>query len=1285
MSHSPYLVKGRLVRRDNQQGIHGLLVEAWDEDISCDDCLGWDLTNRDGSFAISFHEEDFDEPYEGAPEIYLKIRDRDGRLIHDTRSQKRICQPGHTVEINHALVPDTLWWHRQTPVSWECPDDPLLPEIVIEDIQEALTLVTSSRQHGYNQRLEALICTIPPINLLNNIMSDACATLQGDLAAAGRYRDLLDALCAVRPKGKSCGHATIDDIFANPTPAPSGHCPPTEPEDPCAEPDPHEPDCPCKPSLIARDKTKTLLMAALHIACNHEKSAKTYVKTILDQVARYEFLASLHRAAVKALYGDAAALVQFRDLLELFLYPGTDQGCGCKCGGLSCCACLDQEMIACLRQMVGLWQKIHCYTVTTVQPERACPGEEIVIKGHGFGDKAGQIAFRRKGSMALGTPINVADWCDDQITVVVPEEAGCGLQLYLPVNTIEVCGRFLEYRPTGCMEADFAGTSAEILQFTVKGRQDGECLEPGAVLPIRWKTCAADRVRVEIVNADSGAVIAAQDPAEPRGRWDFTQTYFTETTHVTVRVAAVGKCKPPQVSAEMSFRFQRQPNLTVQGLEITQAIQHYRAAAHLTDAGDRGADNSLRLVTNKTAWVRTYLRSGQSPAFDNGQLADVNGTLTVERRVGGVWSTIATLPSQNGPVTAEDSFINFDAERGNIDNTLNFIVPAAMMTGLLRFTVNVESPYADCPGNTAVGSATVDVNLTQTLNAAFITIGYNGPDASGMNTLNLAAPTLADCQAETSWAMTTYPVSGAPNVRIAGTFTTNTPLNDPRSCPGCCSPNWGTLLPQVAALVAADQAANPGPWVYYGLINNGIPVNVPGCNGVATGGLAGRPQTYAHEIGHQFGLPHARCGNAGSGNASYPIYEPYDLPVDVPATPVSSTNWTMASIGEYGLDINNGNIANPNTAEDFMSYCSPRWISVFTHNYLVNRMELTPTTIPTGSGAATNRVIQDNEPNFTKRTDVIKPLVYLIGTLSADGEVAMSSVARLETRYLVGDGRSTRYIAQLLGEEGQIISQDVMYAYTADGCGSDDSSGCGGGCQGCGCADSGRQDKGPVMLKGMLDDLAPGQTLRIVKDGETVWERTAPKERPQVSNIRAQMLKDGRFSLSWRGQSTSEGQDEYWIRWSRDGQNWHALMVGVTDNTIHLDPEQLPSGEIQFQVMVHDGFYTTTVESNTVEIAARPPAVTILYPKQDDLAYDERQLHLWGTADSRAGHELAEEQFVWHINGEEVGRGRDIWVENPGTGEHKIQLSVTDGELEGVAETAVTIQPTTPTPPVDVK
>ena len=264
-----------------------------------------------------------------------------------------------------------------------------------------------------------------------------------------------------------------------------------------------------------------------------------------------------------------------------------------------------------------------------------------------------------------------------------------------------------------------------------------------------------------------------------------------------MRITAFGRCEPPQVSRQIDLVFQRRPNLHVQGIEVTQAIQHYRADQHLTDPADRGPDNSLRLVTNKTAWVRAYLRSGQDPTFDNGQLAGVTarcGSSGASAACGEPSRRSRRRTARSPPKTR---FASYDAERGNIDTTLNFVVPAKLMTGLLRFTVDVRGPFAPCPGHIASRSTQVDVNLQQTLNAAFITIGYNGPNAARTGNIVLPAPTLADCQAETSWAMTTYPVSGAANVRIAGTFVTNTPIDDPRSCPGCCSPNWGPLLAQI--------------------------------------------------------------------------------------------------------------------------------------------------------------------------------------------------------------------------------------------------------------------------------------------------------------------------------------------------------------------------------------------------------------------------------------------------------------------------------------------------------
>jgi hypothetical protein len=893
-----------------------------------------------------------------------------------------------------------------------------------------------------------------------------------------------------------------------------------------------------------------------------------------------------------------------------------------------------------------------------VRPPRACPGEEILIVGCGFGDRPGRVRFRATAGGSTTLFGQVTSWCDERISVVVPQGAGCGLSIELPPSTIALCGRFLRLRRTGCLDRDFEGTSAQILRFDIQGHTPGECpLQPGEPLRVRWNTCAADRVRVELIDLANGAVIAAQDPAASNGRWDFTATNFTRTIRMRVRITAFGRCEPPQVSRQLDLVFQRRPNLQVQGLEVTQAVQHYRADQHLTDPADRGPDNSLRLVTNKTAWVRTYLRSGQDPGFDSGQLAGVTGTLRVERRVGGVWGTIATLAPQNGSITAEDSFAGYDAERGNIGTTLNFVVPANLMSGLLRFTVDVRGPFAPCPGHTASRSTLVDVNLQQTLNAAFITIGYNGPNAARTGNIVLAAPNLAACQAETSWAMTTYPVSGVANVRVAGTFVTNTPIDDPRSCPGCCSPNWGPLLTQIGALVALDQAANPGqPWVYYGIIANGIPVNVPGCSGGATGGVAGQPVTYAHEIGHQFGLPHARCGNAGNGNPNYPVYEPYDLPVDPPNT----ANWTMASIGEYGLDINSGAIANPIDFEDFMSYCGPRWISKFTYDFLTNIAELTPVVVPTGAGAP--RVIVDPSPGFEPDEQAIAPFIHLLGSIGVDGTVEVGNVARIETCYRRGAGRQTGYVAQHLDAEGQVLAQDVLYVYGDEGC-------CGEG-QGhdkkpCGCG--GEETPRPVFFKAMLKDTAPGASLRIVKRGETVWERKGDARPPKLDAVRARLAKNGDLELSWHLGVGAKDAD-IWVRWSGDeGKTWHALTAGLRGQSATIPAEQLPSGVVRFELLAHDGFHTTRATSEAVQLPQRPPSVVILYPSAGGRVYGDRQIHLWGSASSHTGRSIDGAAARWYIDGNPVGEGLDVWVDNPGTGRHELALVVEEAGLQGRA------------------
>jgi hypothetical protein len=623
MSNATYILTGHVTRKDTGVGIHGLHVEAWDDDLLCDDCLGSDLTNSDGSFSVVFRAADFKEKFEGKPEVYLKIFDRDCRLIYDTRDDRRSCHPAEPLRFEISLVADTLWWHFSRPVSWNRPDGALVPAKVMDEIEEAVEWLASSGQVGYTAGLDAVLCSDPPIHLFDNIVQDAWDTLQGDLEAAGRYRDVLEALCAWEAGECCCGnddcyHKLIKSIFRDEwkdKPRKRKKCVCSQKhrkkkKEPCDEgkPDKDVP-CPCQESLISVEKATILFTAALHISCGHRKTARTYLLALLGQLCRFEYLGALHRAAVPALCGDQKAQDHFRDLVEFMgtecqveerrrsRFPVRDPLCCCE-------ICLPSELEQCLRDAVRAWSQITCYTVSKVDPARACRGEEIVIFGEGFGDVAGWVTFRQKGSLEFGPVAQPSDGCDDRIVVDVPRRAGCGLVPSLPADTVQICDRFLEYRSTGCIKSGFEGTSPEILKFAVKGRSDGDCLEPGEPLQIRWKTCAVDAVRVEIINEANNAVIASQDPADARGSWDFTQTNFTSTTRIRVQITAEGQCEPNEAVRQISFIYQREPNLTVDGIEVTQAIQYYRAAQHLTDPADRGPDNSLRLVTNKTALRR---------------------------------------------------------------------------------------------------------------------------------------------------------------------------------------------------------------------------------------------------------------------------------------------------------------------------------------------------------------------------------------------------------------------------------------------------------------------------------------------------------------------------------------------------------------------------------------------------------------------------------------------------------------------------------------------------------
>jgi hypothetical protein len=63
---------------------------------------------------------------------------------------------------------------------------------------------------------------------------------------------------------------------------------------------------------------------------------------------------------------------------------------------------------------------------------------------------------------------------------------------------------------------------------------------------------------------------------------------------------------------------------------------------------------------------------------------------------------------------------------------------------------------------------------------------------------------------------------------------------------------------------------------------------------------------------------------------------------------------------------------------------------------------------------------------------------------------------------------------------------------------------------------------------------------------------------------------------------------------------------------------------------------------------------------------------------SRPGGEPFDpDAYIWRIDGREVGRGPDIWVDNPGAGQHELRLSVSDRGRTGTARSSFEVLPTT--------
>jgi hypothetical protein len=376
--------------------------------------------------------------------------------------------------------------------------------------------------------------------------------------------------------------------------------------------------------------------------------------------------------------------------------------------------------------------------------------------------------------------------------------------------------------------------------------------EAGREIPIpSW---AGPRWTVEnaTVAAPSGATLTTLAPGQTIATVDVAG----------IRKDAVVRVNPPAV------------RLRVSAVYLNQSVQRL--------------DGSVPLVAGRDALLRVFV-TGDQPSFFR---AGVRATL---QRLGALVGTYE--------MERTDEAIPTGIEQGALTSSWNVLLDGTQIQPGTSLVIEADPdgavPLAEGSQTRypAIGAAALDVRLVPkfwlrmvpVFQTAFGTTGRVG----STNLLSWMKPLVGK-----------FPLAER-DVDIRAVYSTDARLDT--------DDGWLQLLREIEALRDADGSMR----YYYGVHTNPPNARYGGLGYVGWPAAIGYDQavdgweTFAHELGHNFGLYHAPCGGPGGVDPEFPYVD--------------------GGIGVFGYDLINRVARHPATYKDLMTYCGPEWISDYNY------------------------------------------------------------------------------------------------------------------------------------------------------------------------------------------------------------------------------------------------------------------------------------------------------------------------------------------------------------------
>jgi hypothetical protein len=393
---------------------------------------------------------------------------------------------------------------------------------------------------------------------------------------------------------------------------------------------------------------------------------------------------------------------------------------------------------------------------------------------------------------------------------------------------------------------------------------------PGAIVDFR-------------VTSGGGSVTGGRQVTDTRGvatvgAWILGPTPGPNTLEATA---------PPAPPVVFQATGSTAPNLTIDALHLTQAVQTY--------------GGTVPLVAGRDALLRVFVRADRAdPAGPDVRVSIFNGDVPV-------FTTV---------IAAAGRRVTTAPDEGSLGASWNVVVPGALVKPGLAVLAEVDPTNAFDEGNEddnvypASGTPLrADVRALPPFRVRFVPV-YQVPSgfAGDVNPSNVGSY-LADAR-----ALHPFDAIDA-DVRAPYSFLRNVSASYDAS--------WTTLLSELYALRIAEGSDRH----YYGVIQPTYSFGGTGIGYIGAPAALGvdwtsyRASTAAHEWGHNFNRLHAPCGG--------------------PANPDPRFPYPNARIGAFGYDPRSNRLLQPSGFADLMSYCSPEWVSDYTYRGVIDWLAAT--------------------------------------------------------------------------------------------------------------------------------------------------------------------------------------------------------------------------------------------------------------------------------------------------------------------------------------------------------